>query len=94
MDTTVKITSIHIIAGIVTAFISAALTFGWISFKNDVAAGIIMFIILYFVGQGCSKLYGDEVKGFSQWLWDGIAPFIFTWIIAFTFIYNYAGILF
>lgn len=91
MDTTIKVTSIHIIFALITAFISAAFTFGWIGFKNDVVAGVIAFIILYFVGQLCQKLYGDEVKGFSQWLWDGILPFLFIWMIAFTFIFNYMG---
>ena len=89
MDTTVKVTSIHVIFGIVAAAISFIFSTGWIGFKNDVFAGILPFIILYFVGQFTQKLFGDEVSGFSQWLWDGILPFVFMWIIAFTVLYNY-----
>ena len=84
MDTTVKVTTIHIIAGLITALISTALTVGWLGFKNEIFAGIIALIILYFVGQFAQKIAGDEISGFSQWLWDGIAPFFFTWVIAYT----------
>ena len=72
MDTTIKVTSIHVIFGIVAAAISFIFSTGWIGFKNDVF-----------------ELFGDEVSGFSQWLWDGILPFGFMWIIAFTVLYNY-----
>jgi hypothetical protein len=84
MDKTIQVTSIHIVAALVAALISAALTVGWFGFKNDVFAFFIAVIILYFVGQLSKKIAGDEISGFSQWLWDGIAPFFFTWIIAFT----------
>ena len=84
MDTTIKVTSIHIIAGLVAALISAALTAGWLGFKNDVFAFFVAVIILYFVGQFSQKMAGEEISGFSQWLWDGISPFFFTWIIAYT----------
>lgn len=89
MDTTIKVTSIHLIFGIIAAFLSLVLTLGWLGFKNDVFSGILPFLILYFVGQLCQKQYGDEISGFSQWLWDGIAPFLLTWIVAFTVMYNY-----
>lgn len=89
MDTTVKVTTIHVIAALITALISTALTLGWLGFKNDVFAGIIALIILYFVGQFCQKMAGDEVSGFSQWLWDGIAPFFFTWVISYTLFVMY-----
>ena len=36
MDTTVKVTSMHIVAGLVAALISTALTVGWFGFKNDI----------------------------------------------------------
>ena len=84
MDTTVKVTTIHIIAALFTALISAALTLGWFGFKTDIFAGIIAIIVLYFVGQFSQKIAGDEISGFSQWLWDGISPFFFTWVIAYT----------
>ena len=67
MDTTIKVTSIHIAAALVASLISTALTLGWLGFKNDIFAGFIALIILYFVGQFCQKMAGDEISGFSQW---------------------------
>ena len=89
MDTTVKVTTIHVICALLTALISTAFTVGWLGFKNEVFAGLIALIILYFVGQFSQKIAGDEISGFSQWLWDGIAPFFFTWVIAFTLFVMY-----
>ncbi len=89
MDTTVKVTSIHIVAALIAALLSTALTVGWFGFKNDVFAFFIAVIILYFVGQVSQKIAGDEITGFSQWLWDGISPFFFTWIIAYTLFVMY-----
>ena len=84
MDDTIKVTSIHIVAGLVAALLSAALTAGWFGFKNDVFAFFVAVIILYFVGQFSQKIAGEEISGFSQWLWDGIAPCFFTWVISYT----------
>ena len=89
MDTTIKVTSIHIIAGLFAALLSAGLSLGWFGFKNDVFAFFIAVIILYFVGQFAQKIAGDEISGFSQWLWDGISPFYFTWVIAYTLFVMY-----
>lgn len=89
MDETIKVTSIHLIFGIISALLSLGVQVGWFGFKNSVFAGILPFIILYFVGQLCQKLYGDEIEGFSQWLWDGILPFIFIWLMLFIIFYNY-----
>ena len=89
MDTTIKVTTIHIIFALIAALISAGLTLGWLGFKNDVFAFFVAVIILYFVGQFCQKIAGDEISGFSQWLWDGIAPFYFTWVIAYTLFVMY-----
>ena len=89
MDTTIKVTSIHIVAALVAAIISTALTVGWLGFKNDIFAGFVALIILYFVGQFSQKMAGDEISGFSQWLWDGIAPFFFTWVISYTIFVMY-----
>ncbi|MBQ6512517.1 hypothetical protein [Methanobrevibacter sp.] len=89
MDTTIKVTTIHIIAGLISAIISTALTLGWLGFKNEIFAGFIALIILYFVGQFCQKIAEDEISGFSQWLWDGISPFFFTWVIAYTLFVMY-----
>ena len=89
MDTTIKVTSIHIVFGLIAALLSAALSLGWFGFKNDVFAFFVAVIILYFVGQLSQKIAGDEVSGFSQWLWDGIAPFYFTWVITYTLFVMY-----
>lgn len=89
MDTTIKVTSIHIVSALIAALVSTALTLGWLGFKNDIFAGFVALIILYFVGQFCQKLVGDEISEFSQWLWDGISPFFFTWVIAYTLFVMY-----
>ena len=89
MDTTVKVTSIHIVFALITALISAALSLGWFGFKNHLFAGLFALIVLYFVGQFSQKIAGDEISGFSQWLWDGISPFFFTWVIAYTLFVAY-----
>ena len=89
MDTTIKVTTIHIIFALIAALISAGLTLGWLGFKNDVFAFFVAVLILYFVGQFCQKIAGEEISGFSQWLWDGIAPFYFTWVIAYTLFVMY-----
>ncbi|MBQ2653972.1 MAG: DUF5379 family protein [Methanobrevibacter sp.] len=89
MDTTIKVTSIHIIFGLIAALLSTGLTVGWFGFKNEIFAGLLALIILYFVGQLCQKFAGEEISGFSQWLWDGISPFFFTWVISYTLFVMY-----
>ena len=89
MDATIKVTSIHIIFALIAALISTGFTVGWFGFKNEIFAGFIALIILYFVGQFCQKVAGEEISGFSQWLWDGISPFFFTWVIAYTLFVMY-----
>ncbi|MDO5815111.1 MAG: hypothetical protein Q4Q18_05690 [Methanobrevibacter sp.] len=89
MDKTVMVTSIHIVFALIAALISTALTLGWLGFKNDVFAFFVAAIILYFVGQLSQRVAGEEISGFSQWLWDGIAPFFFTWVISFTLFVMY-----
>ena len=89
MDTTVKTVSIHLVAAIFTAFISAAFTLGWLGFKNHVFAFIVGLVILYFIGQFWQKMFEGEIEGFSAWLWDGILPFGFAWFILWTILTNY-----
>ncbi|MBR3140000.1 hypothetical protein [Methanobrevibacter sp.] len=89
MDTTVKVTTIHIVAALFAALLSTGFTVGWFGFKNDILAFFVALIVLYFVGQFSQKIAGDEISGFSQWLWDGIAPFYFTWVIAYTLFVMY-----
>ena len=89
-DHTVKITSIHIIAAIITGVITAAISLGLISGipKNDLLGGFIGIVILYAMGKLCDKLYGKQ-EGFSKWLWDGIVPFAFAWFVVWTILLNY-----
>ena len=89
MDATIKVTSLHVIVGIISGFISAVLSLGWLGFKNEVFGFFVGLIILYFTGKLSQKLVGDEISGFSQWLWDGISPFFFTWVIAYTLFVMY-----
>lgn len=89
MDATIKVTSIHIVAALFAALLSTALTAGWFGFKNDIFALFIAVIILYFIGQLSQKIAGEEISGFSQWLWDGISPFFFTWVISYTLFMMY-----
>ena len=89
MDATIKVTTIHVLTALVAALISTGMTVGWFGFKNDIFAFFVAAIILYFVGQFSQKIAGEEISGFSQWLWDGIAPFFFTWVIAYTLFVMY-----
>jgi len=89
MDSNVKIVSVHLVGALISAVLSVSLSLGWLGFKNDVFAFIIGLIILYFIGQFCQKQFGEEIKGFSAWLWNGILPFGFCWFIAWTILYNY-----
>lgn len=89
MDTTIKITSLHLVVGIITGIISTGFTLSWFGIKNDVFATALAFIILYFVGQFVQKQFGDEISGFSQWLWDGIMPFLVGWIMTYTLLVAY-----
>ncbi len=89
MDTTVKVVSIHLVAAIVAAFISVSFSLGWLGFKNEALSFVAGLIILYVIGQVCQNLFGEEIKGFSAWLWDGILPFAFCWFILWTILFNY-----
>ena len=89
MDITIKVTSIHIVAALFSALLSAGFTAGWFGFKNDILAFFIAVIILYAVGQLSQKMAGDEISGFTQWLWDGISPFFCTWVISYTLFVMY-----
>ncbi|MDL2246176.1 hypothetical protein LJB96_01010 [Methanobrevibacter sp. OttesenSCG-928-K11] len=89
MDSVIKVTSIHIIFALIASVLSAGLSLGWFGFKNDIFAGVIALVLIYIAGQICQKLYKDDIKGFSAWLWDGIAPFVFAWFIVYTLLFNY-----
>ena len=81
MDTDGKVASVHTIGGILAGYLSFILSSGVI-FKNDALAVIVALIVLYIAGQVSEKLFGkEEVGGFSGWLWSGIVPFFFIWLI-------------
>ena len=81
MDTDGKVASIHTIGGILAGYLSFILSSGVI-FKNEALAVIVALIVLYIAGQVSEKLFGkEEVGGFSGWLWSGIVPFFFIWLI-------------
>ena len=81
MDTDGKVASVHTIGGILAGYLSFILSSG-VVFKNDALAVIVALIVLYIAGQVSEKLFGkEEVGGFSGWLWSGIVPFFFIWLI-------------
>ena len=89
MDTTIKITSLHLVVGIITGIISTGFTLSWFGIKNDVFATALAFIILYFVGQFAQKQFGDEISGFFFFFFDGIMPFLVGWIMTYTLLVAY-----
>ena len=47
MDTTIKITSLHLVVGIITGIISTGFTLSWFGIKNDVfATALALYYIL------------------------------------------------
>ena len=95
IDNGVKITSIHVIAAIITGYVTSLISLGMIPGigANDLIAGVIGIIILYAIGQLCDKLFGKQ-EGFTKWLWDGIVPFAFAWFVVWTLLVNYAPVIY
>ncbi len=83
MDIDAKVTIIHVIGGLIAAFFSYALTTGMIAGINNEAIAILLaLVILYIFGQISERIFGKEaVGGFKGWLWSGIVPFLFIWIV-------------
>ena len=90
MDVDAKVTIIHVIGGIIAAYLSYALTTGLINgINNEVIAILIALIILYLSGQVSERIFGKEaVGGFKGWLWSGIVPFLFVWIVIWVLLFN------
>lgn len=91
MDVDGKVAAIHAVAGIVAGYISFILSSGAIAAigKNESIAVIAALIILYVAGQISEKMFGkEEVGGFSGWLWGGIVPFFFIWIVVWVVFLN------
>lgn len=82
MDVDAKVASIHAVAGIAAGYISFMLT-------NEAIAVVVAIIILYVTGQLSERLFGkEEVGGLSGWLWSGIVPYFFIWIIVWVIFTN------
>lgn len=90
MDVDAKVTIIHIIGGLIAAIFSFALTTGMISgINNEVIAILIALIILYLSGQVSERIFSKEaVGGFKGWLWSGIVPFLFIWVVVWVLLIN------
>lgn len=91
MEIEVKITSIHTVLAIVAGYVSFLLSTGAIGGlgKNEVLAVLAALIILYLGGQLSERIFGKEtVGGFKGWLWSGIVPFFFLWIVVWVILYN------
>ena len=90
MDVDAKVTIIHVIGGIIAAYLSYALTTGLINGINNEAIAILFaLIILYLSGQVSERIFGKEaVGGFKGWLWSGIVPFLFIWLVIWILLFN------
>jgi hypothetical protein len=87
MEVDAKVTTLHAVAGIIAGYISYLLSTGII--KNDALALFVSLIILYVCGQASEKIFGKEaVGGFKGWLWSGIVPFFFIWLMVWVMLFN------
>jgi hypothetical protein len=91
MDVDAKVTIIHVIGGLIAAILSVKLTTGTIiGFSGETVAVLLALVILYLCGQVSERLLGkEEVGGFKGWLWSGIVPFLFVWIVIWILLFNY-----
>lgn len=90
MDVDAKVTIIHVITGLIAAYVSYALTTGlFMGINNQVVAILLALVILYLSGQISERIFGKEaVGGPKGWLWSGIVPFFFIWIVIWIMLYN------
>ncbi len=92
MELEVKLTGIHVVLAIVAGYVSFLFSTGAISGlgKNEVLAVLAGLIILYLAGQISERIFGkDEVGGFKGWLWSGIVPFFFIWVVVWVILFNH-----
>jgi len=94
MEIEVKLTSLHVIAAIITGYISFMISSGFISGVDKVnsqyLAILIGLVILYLTGQVSERAFGkEEVGGLKGWLFSGIVPFFFVWVVTWTLLLNY-----
>ncbi len=90
MDIDAKVTIIHIVGGIIAALLSFALTTGLImGINNEAYAILLALVVLYISGQVSEKIFSKEaVGGIKGWLWSGIVPFLFIWIVVWVLLFN------
>ena len=91
MDVDGKVAAIHSVAAIAAGYVSFLLSSGAIAGmgKNEVLAILSALIILYLVGKLSEKLFGkEEVGGTKGWLWSGIVPFFFLWLMVWIIFMN------
>lgn len=92
MEIEVKLTSLHSITAIIAGFLSFIISTGVIGTlgKNEVLAVLLGLVILYLSGNLSERIFGkEEVGGFKGWLWSGIVPFMFIWIVSWTLFLNW-----
>ena len=91
MDVDGKVAIIHVIGGVIAAYVSYLLTTGQIAgLNNEAFAVIFALIILYLSGQVSERIFGKEnVGGFKGWLWSGIVPFVAVWFVIWILLFNY-----
>ena len=90
MDVDAKVTILHVIGGLIAAFLSYALTTGlFMGINNEAFAIILALILLYLFGQISERIFGKEaVGGMKGWLWSGIVPFFFIWVVVWILLFN------
>ncbi|MDD1774999.1 MAG: DUF5379 domain-containing protein [Methanobacterium sp.] len=92
MEIEVKLTSLHAVTAIISGYLSFIIASGAIGAigKNEVLAVLVGLIILYLTGNLAERIFGKEsVGGFKGWLWSGIVPFVFIWVVTWTLILNW-----
>ena len=92
MEIEVKLTSLHAITAIIAGYLAFIISTGAIGAigKNEVLAVLVGLVILYLSGNVSERIFGkEEVGGFKGWLWSGIVPFVFIWIVSWTLLLNY-----
>lgn len=92
MEVEFKITSLHAVTAIIAGYLSFIISTGAIGGigKNEVLGALVGLLILYFSGNIAERLLGkEEVGGFKGWLWSGIVPFMFIWVLTWTLFLNW-----
>ncbi|MCE5214676.1 MAG: DUF5379 domain-containing protein [Methanobacterium sp.] len=92
MEIEFKLTGLHVVTAIISGYLSFVIASGAIGGigKNEVLAVLVGVVILYLTGKMSERLFGKEaVGGIKGWLWSGIVPFVFIWVVFWTLFLNY-----